>query len=297
MAVVFPILEISLAHLSKSTLRQEAIGCSVKISTAGGSKKRIKVVKPDLSCEDEELQNVVGLHVGPCSIYWAKIKRSGDVLDWSHRKLFPIAEMSKKIRLPQLYEEVSSMLEHIPVGDVYILEAANHVQPSSLQSSSASLSALLHAQILAMLMALLNCRVESDLIYDSQEDIHRELDSIHKVYFLRPRMMSRLFRLLVGSERVSALDLVDSIIDGSRELKVDFAVEGQEDTENTRNEEAELHPTHIFTPVKVPSNIAASYYKLRAVEREEMCQALLIAMTFYDLVVFKDPKVLAPLQM
>ncbi|XP_071452235.1 transcription elongation factor, mitochondrial isoform X2 [Hetaerina americana] len=243
------------------------------------------------SAKITEIQSVVGIHLGTNSLYWAKIARDGDVKDWKYVNLFPSADIGRKMSLPKIFAMMDCALENIPFSDIFVLEASNHSMLTSVSSPAVISSAILRSQMSAILLTILNLRLENE---------HSE-EYYHKVFLLKQRIVSRFFNLLVGTERVSALGLVDLILANSDSLPslsiseiMDGSKAARESTPSTDISTNNSLP--IYTPIQVPASIIESYRALGAVEREAMSQALLITMAFYDLVVFKDPKILAIFQ-
>ncbi|XP_046404456.1 uncharacterized protein LOC124169770 isoform X2 [Ischnura elegans] len=235
-----------------------------------------------------DINSVVGIHIGTKSLYWVKVDRHRNVIEWSNADLFPTVDAGRKMTLPKLFALMDGMAENIPFSDVFVLETPHQRVLSSVSSPAVIANAIFRSQILAILLTILNLRLENE---DATEEYY------HKVFLLKQRTVSRFFNLLVGSERVSALALVDFILGikashnaaDLSEIMDENSQEGNQsmDMSNSRNP--------LISPVNASSSIIESYRALEPVERESMSQALLSALAFYDLVVFKNPKVVDPL--
>lgn len=92
------------------------------------------------------------------------------------------------------------------------------------------------------------------------------VETDNRVYFLHTYLPSRLFRKIVGSERVSALDVVDNMIAGSGE---------------------KWHQPVTFAPGAV-----SRYQQVNGPLRDNMSQGLLLAVSFTELVMLKNPSAL-----
>lgn len=85
----------------------------------------------------------------------------------------------------------------------------------------------------------------------------------NRVYFLQTFLASRLFRKIVGSERVSALDVVENMIGGTGES--------------------------WHQPVTFAARAVSRYQQVKGPLRDNMSQGLLLAVSFMELVLLKNP--------
>ena len=151
----------------------------------------------------------------------------------------------------------------LPTGDAYIFEdVQTSNQPAQQQITSLSVQ-LQRSQLSAMMLAIL------DTTGDPNGNPCEPRNN-HRVHYLRSRTPARLFRTLVGSERVSAQATVMDILGrGSNSVT----------------------PVH-YTPITVEQGLREMFERKRSVEKEKLCHALLLTMAFMDLVVFQTPQVI-----
>ncbi|XP_047486086.1 transcription elongation factor, mitochondrial-like isoform X1 [Penaeus chinensis] len=164
-------------------------------------KKRL--VKPRL--QQHVLKNIktlVSLDVTVGFLSWTKLDNKSAVLDVNCEE---ILTASSRLDLPKLYEKVVNISKRIPVADAYVWEEkANygHLQGATLGIIIASLQL---AQIRGMLTALL-------------EPCHGR-GAEKRLFYLRDALVSKLFRLKVGSERISGINLADQLVKGHQLLE------------------------------------------------------------------------------
>lgn len=80
--------------------------------------------------------------------------------------------------------------------------------------------------------------------------------------FLKQNLHGRLYGLLLGNEIVSSLRTVNLILDGNSSAK--------------------------FTPVNCSSQVLSRYKKSRDLEKEFIGRALLVGLTFMELIVYQN---------
>nr|CAD7195998.1 unnamed protein product [Timema douglasi] len=247
----------------------DSILCISPDTPAGKAKRQRLVVTPELSEDLRKcVQKVVSVHVGMNCISWASLTRTGSLLDWGFHPLL----LSSKRHPTALFLEALSIERDLPTGDVYVMEDKLAVKPSGQQSHVSSVIHLQGYQLSAMLLTLLNLREHKETLLSPQVNFDQSpgdpspsewsLTHLHKVYYLRSRVTARLFQTIVGSERVSAQSMVQDILTCQGAL------------------------TH-FTPVTFPESLKKEYLTHESVDKELLCLALLLAMSFMDLVVHR----------
>uniref|UniRef100_A0A1B6D079 Uncharacterized protein n=1 Tax=Clastoptera arizonana TaxID=38151 RepID=A0A1B6D079_9HEMI len=87
------------------------------------------------------------------------------------------------------------------------------------------------------------------------------------VYFLRPLVAARLFKTLVGSEKVSAQNIAINIFQ-----KV---------------------PDERYSDVTISTELYGNYNSLEGFLKENMCWSLLLVIAFRELILLNNPKALA----
>ncbi|XP_042868231.1 transcription elongation factor, mitochondrial-like [Penaeus japonicus] len=175
-------------------------------------KKRL--VKPRLKLHlMKNLQTLVALDVNVGFLSWTKLDYTSAVLDVSCEE---ILTASSRLDFPKLYEKVVNISQRIPEADVYVWEekaSYGHLQGATLGIVIASIQL---AQIRGMLAAIL--------------DPYHEGDSEKRLFYLRDALVSKLFRLQVGSERISGVNLADQLINGHQMLEWLPAIDISEET-------------------------------------------------------------------
>ncbi|KAF4519607.1 hypothetical protein B566_EDAN003774 [Ephemera danica] len=148
-------------------------------------------------------------------------------------------------RLLLAKRRVKEACNKLPIRDAYVLESMSSLLPQQtfLQSF------LLKREMQAMLIALLNSRLPQQ----------------HRVYFLRSRIISRLYKIQVGSERVSSQPLVEQLLNGQGI--------GPDNTSKLKSVEPELE---------------AVYRSQTGNQKEAKANALLLGIAFLKLAVHGD---------
>ncbi|KAM9296630.1 transcription elongation factor, mitochondrial [Gastrophryne carolinensis] len=146
--------------------------------------------------------------------------------------------------LPDIYlEDVASVVSQLPQADLYILE-----RPAISNQKSSLFPVALHMRTVeAMLYCLLNVG------FPAQRE--------HKVFSMARNTVGKHFEIMLGEARTSGVDVVQRLID-----------------------EAIIKPKPrvTFTPELIQRY--RHHFKARGQNRnEEMCDALLQAVTFYEL--------------
>ncbi|XP_056407351.1 transcription elongation factor, mitochondrial isoform X1 [Hyla sarda] len=224
-------------------------------------------IKPDVSIERlQAADSVVSIVFGMKRLAWAHVDRSLTVTSWhqhewlhlmkgrQHPDLYledvsvndvvpPAVSVLGLIAAPASSPQVSSAVSRFPSADLYILER------SSLSAQNAAMFPVtLHLRIVeAMLYALLN----------PTYSMERE----HRVFSLGRTTVGKHFDIMVGGSKTSGVDLVQRLVEEAGVL---------------------AQPRIHFTPELV------SQYKNKLHPRgqnrnEEMCDALLQALAFYEL--------------
>lgn len=188
--------------------------CALILQDSGETEKRTdpddenvvykkRLVKPRIKQHLlKNLKTLVSLDVTVGFLSWTKLDCNGAVLDVYCEE---ILNASSRLDLPKLYEKVVNITKRIPMADAYVWEEkANygHLQGATLGVVIASLQL---AQIRGMLTALL-------------EPCH-EGDAEKRLFYLRDALVSKLFRLKVGSERISGINLADQLVKGQQLLE------------------------------------------------------------------------------
>lgn len=189
------------------------------------------------------------------------------------------------------------ILRKLPTGDVYVLEAQKNLNS---QSQAVTVSYNHQQELISMLLALINTSPAHNPTVD--RDVESQLCFCeNKVHFLRSKVparyviflnsqklslifypsdplnafLSRLFKTLVGTERVSATSTVKTLL------------------ENMENPGEPLPCTRITAD----KHLKDMYYEIPAMHRDLLGQSLLLVTSFMDLCIYKNPvslKAIAP---
>ncbi|KAF5285985.1 hypothetical protein FQR65_LT12982 [Abscondita terminalis] len=229
--------------------------CSQIISNetvAAPVKNRKQYLSPPLTNElSENISCVVGLHLGPAGISWAKVSKDNQLMNWN---FFKFNEVSKKAMPIDTFKLVQTIMVDIPPSDVYVFEQAPH-RPGL--GSTQNISHGQNLEILSMLLALIN----TSPIYNVNQ-------SENCVYYLRSNLSARLFRTLMGTERVSSTAAVNHLMEGV--TTDDF-------------------PCSVIVDTKFKDD----YLSKNAISKELLGQALLLVVAFMEICVHKNPKSLS----
>ncbi|PSN30256.1 hypothetical protein C0J52_24071 [Blattella germanica] len=236
----------------------ELINKVKSLSVNSRSQIMTPIINPD---QRTMLKTAVGIHVGVSAVTWAHMDRSGELLDWN---IYDLEFTSKRLHVTSLFEIARCVCDAIPKGDVYVLEDKTTSIMSTQQQASAISINLQNTQLTAMFVALLN----GDLKSLENEPLQYD----HRVFFLRSRLPARLFRTLIGTERVSAQTVVLELLSANEISTLD--------SNSVLNE---------HSPISVSDSLKEAYLNRNSMEKESLCWALLLIMTFMDLAVHENP--------
>ncbi|CAL4063585.1 unnamed protein product, partial [Meganyctiphanes norvegica] len=213
-------------------------------------KKRL--VKPKVPHKVvQNYETFVGVSATIGNVSWAHLDRDGSVINMDcHELLNP----SVRLDAHRLYEKVLSIRKKIPDASFYVWEEkanSGHLQGATLGTI---LVALQLAQIRGILMALL--------------DVRNTETELGVLYHLREFLVNRLFKLQVGSERISGLSLADRMVEGEQLL--------------------EWLPPLVFQD----DDVQQKYLNADRTVRREMSSSLFVSLAFYQTVLQRNRKVL-----
>ncbi|XP_063235715.1 uncharacterized protein LOC134538375 [Bacillus rossius redtenbacheri] len=227
----------------------------------GARKRTLRVTTPPLpESVVKEMKTAVGVHLGGNAVSWARLDRGGSLLAWDSVDL---AASTRRAHPTKLFQQAMEMKQLLPPGDVYVLEdraSGGHQsqqQQASLQSGSQQLS--------AMLLTLIN--LDSAPAGGAVDGLFKQ-----RVYFLRARLSARLFRTMVGSERVSARSVVEDMLSPG----------------GAASSSGPHRPA-----VLAPPALVHGYRSSADARQENLCRALLLTMTFLELAVRRNPEAIS----
>ncbi|KAJ9592701.1 hypothetical protein L9F63_015618, partial [Diploptera punctata] len=225
----------------------------VKHLKALNRKSKIQVVTPPINHEQlTKMKTAVGVHIGGSAVTWTHMDQSGNVLDWN---IYNLEFESKRPHVTDLFEVAKEISNNIGIGDIYVLEDKGVSSVSPIQQPASIRVNLQNFQLSAILLALLNVTHQKEKVEPVME---------HAVYFLRSQLPARLFKSIVGSERVSAQSIVLDII-----------------SQNTES--------YDCSDVNISDKLKEMYLNRASMEKENLCWSLLLIMTFMDIVVHRNP--------
>ncbi|KAF5272742.1 hypothetical protein FQA39_LY07769 [Lamprigera yunnana] len=217
-------------------------------------KNRRQYVTPLLTQDTlKNFSSAVGLHFDVAGISWAKLSANNQLQQWN---CFKFDEFSKKPSLIDTFMLVKSVLPTIPTADVYIFETPPSRSPLSIKQSTFHNYSL---EIQSMLLALINTGPHNLQISSNTDNC---------VHYLKSNLTARLFRTLMGTEKVSSSLTVNNLLEsnGSEELCCKLDIDNR---------------------FKVEYNLQS------AIGQELLGQALLLIVTFAEICVNKNSACLA----
>lgn len=212
-------------------------------------KRLVKPKVPHQVVQNYETFVAVTANIG--FISWCHFDHDGSVINMDcHELLNP----SVRLDAHRLYEKVLSIRNKIPEASFHVWEekaTSGHLQGATLGTI---LVALQLAQIRGILMALL--------------DVRNTSSEFGSLYHLREFLVNRLFKLQVGSERISGLSLADRMVEGEELL--------------------EWLPPLVFQE----NDVQQKYLNAERTIRREMASSLFVAVAFHQTVLQRNQKAL-----
>ncbi|KAJ8977678.1 hypothetical protein NQ317_010417 [Molorchus minor] len=226
------------------------------------SKRLKQLITPPI---DGSMQKI-GIHLASMGISWAKLYRDQNkVTDWDYEDF---SSLPKKMLPADTFKLALKVLHKLPTADIYILEGNHTISPQNIsQSASVSLYTQ-HLELSSMLIALINTSVQHNSVLQEVENNKMQQYMENKVFHLRAKVPARLFRTLVGTEKVAALTAVSQLVK-SDEASDDF-----------------LLPC---TPISIEDNLRHAFLAKSSANKELLGQALMLVVSFMDLCIYKNP--------
>ncbi|XP_054287124.1 transcription elongation factor, mitochondrial [Macrosteles quadrilineatus] len=197
------------------------------------------------------VDSVVSIKLGISTISWARLRVGDGQLDsWD---LVDISEWAeKKYDVHSIYDLVMDIRGDIPDGDLYVLENSNW-------SNVANVKKPMKFHIQEAMLTTAICSVFN--LIDSGKEPNTAMPN--RVYFLRSYTPFRLFSKVIGSERVSAEDIVLNMIAGEADER--------------------------FRQISFVNGTSDKFLSYNGSMRDSMCQSLLLVVSFAELIMFKNP--------
>lgn len=220
----------------------------------------------------QQVKSFVSIHIGVSSVTWAhftlpdNVNVPTNVTEWAQ---FDID--AKKPHITNLVAIALHLNRIIPPADAYVLETPQIAQAGA-PGSVASVNINIQKQ---QLIAMVSCTMASrgQIVDDETRP---------NLFFLRQFLWARLFKTLVGGERVSTENVVLDL------LRTHWNVEtGVSDTQSLGD---------LRLNINVPPIFRKCYANSMDYKREYMGQSLLLGMTFLRLILLKHAESLESLK-
>ncbi|XP_035792644.1 uncharacterized protein LOC118466895 [Anopheles albimanus] len=242
--------------------------------------KEVKFTTPALTAQVAgRITSCVSLYVGLDYVTWARFKVTKDqptaLTGWNSYNI-----SDRKLHLAELIRNVTHINQLIPEADVYVVESPPVAQATAMGSAVQTNINVQRSQLIGMLMLMLANRPTSFAQPHQQSTgegasggqgaegtLPATTDS--NVFFLKQYLSARLFGIFVGNERVSAEEVVRSLMD--RQV-------GPNEGESLQSVQSRLD---------IPVGLRIIYDENDRAEREFLGQSLLLGLTFLRLCVFK----------
>nr|XP_049706708.1 uncharacterized protein LOC110375515 isoform X1 [Helicoverpa armigera] len=239
-----------------------------------GTKIKGQILHPYLSENViKECNTVLSLYITVNSVSWTLIdKNNYEVQDWRYHGIdYP---EGKKFQITDILDIAWRVTQQLPAADIYVMKAeATSLRAAGSDPNNPKVLAvnLQKAQMVAMIIALINAR--SNRMEQSCDDENQNKDDSlkQKVYFLRPTLPYRLYGTLVGNERVSTDQLVEMLL---RDLS-----------------EKSPKNSHAY----IPESLQSMFRSQKDLEKDMLGHCLLLSLTFMDLCIYKNQERIAKL--
>ncbi|KAG5898064.1 hypothetical protein JTB14_001770 [Gonioctena quinquepunctata] len=229
--------------------------------------KRVKqILTPPINGLAEKLTSATGVHLSPIGISWARLSRDGNKLNSWNSEDFSF--LPKKMLPVDTFDQAINIVRRIPPSDVYIFEMNPSLSPTSQTQTAAVSSYTQQLELTSMLVALLNTSINHNVTLQNINADRPPQKSIeNRIFHMRSRIPARLFRTLVGKEKVSAVTTVTQLV------------------ENNCDEQSVLP----CTPITVEPNLRNAFISHSPSDKELLGQALLLVVSFMDICVHRNP--------
>ncbi|KAH1001389.1 uncharacterized protein LOC109533090 [Dendroctonus ponderosae] len=240
--------------------------CETKLANARQYKNIKNLVLPELSSTlTQTLEDVVAIHLDPSGIGWSKIKNQHNlVTDWEYRNF---SSLPAKMLPSDAFYLALDIVKAIPSGDLYIFEAPPILSPQNLTKHGVVATHNQHVELQSMLLTLLNTsEVHNKFLETIADDkfYSRELPNV--VFYLKNKVAARLFKTLIGYEKVSAITAITGIV----------------------KDDAGIVTLLPCSPVKFDCNVYTAFLNQSSANKELLAQALMLAVSFMDLCIYKN---------
>ncbi|XP_066958174.1 transcription elongation factor, mitochondrial isoform X2 [Macrobrachium rosenbergii] len=203
-----------------------------------------KLVKPRVEPQIiKEMETLLAIDVMVGGLSWTLLDRHGVLIDVGYEELL---SKGQRFDAPKIYDKMVSVARRIPKADVFVWEErANY---GYLQK--APLGSIIIAMKLAQMRGILTALL----------DIRQEGKKGGNLFYLRDILVSKLFNLKVGGERICGLNLADQIMQSEKILD-------------------------WLPPLELNNETQEKYFSIDKVQRKYISTSLFISLAFYQTVI------------
>ncbi|KAJ8915858.1 hypothetical protein NQ315_004672 [Exocentrus adspersus] len=229
--------------------------------------KRLKQLVTPTPSSNTKIESSVGIHLGPMGISWAKLCRDqNEVTDWNCEGF---GNLPKKMLPTETFDLAIRITNKLPAGDIYVLETNPSISPQASTQASTVTSYNQQLELTSMLIALINTSIQHNpLLQKTVSSINRATSIQNVVYHLKSRIPARLFKTLVGTEKVSAITTVMELVQNDGKSK-SFSLP--------------------CTPITLTEQLRNAFLSQSPADKELLSQALMLVVSFMDLCIYKNP--------
>lgn len=239
--------------------------------------KALKVVSPPLSnFLRQSITSCVSFHVDVNHIAWTKLTFGANkavesssvpvsVDEWA---CHAIGNEGKKPSLSDLIQTLVYLNGKIPKADVYVVESQQTPRPATQPGNAIQMTINVQkAQVLAMISVLMASR--EGKVFENERDLHETIseEAQQTLFFLKNFISSRLYKTLVGTERVATDQVIEHIL------------RCNEGIENPNN--------RSLSAIDVPLHLRKQFADTLKLDREFIGQATLNGLAFFKLCVLR----------
>ncbi|XP_030760677.1 transcription elongation factor, mitochondrial [Sitophilus oryzae] len=241
----------------------------VKIAQANGSSEKLKRSKPqnrsyltpDLPPHIlNSFKSAVAIHLDPVGLSVVRLERNENTLtNWFSESF---SQLPVKMFHTDTFYLAINIIRKIPQADLYVFESAQSLNLQNQSKPSMVSTYNQQMELLAMLLALLNTSMVHNPLGIKEGSTNVE----NRVFYLKSRVAARLFKTLIGSEKVSPVVKIGEFIRMKNKSEI-----------------------FCCTPMNIDDSYVLKFDKEVSKSKELLSQALMLGCAFMDLCVYKNP--------
>ncbi|XP_068246070.1 transcription elongation factor, mitochondrial isoform X1 [Palaemon carinicauda] len=205
-----------------------------------------RFVKPKVQPRILEMETLLALDVMIGGLSWTLLDRRGVLVDVGYEELL---SKSQRLDAPKLYNKMVSVARRLPKADVYVWEERANYGYLQKAPIGSIIIAMKLAQMKGILTALL--------------DVRQQEEEEGNLFYLRDLLVSKLFSLKVGEERVCGLKLADQIMLGEEVL-------------------------NWLPPLILSNETQEKYFSIDKMQRKYISTSLFISLAFYHAIIHEN---------